>query len=129
MSKEHAIHNEEVCDFLLSSDKYYDWVVTTAFYSALHYIRYEIFPYEEAGRTFYTIDQYYEFRKGDRRISKHKVLLDLTKLQAYSCYSYFKILHDTCFTARYVNYKVSREIAVQSRTYLEKLKRQLTKAE
>lgn len=44
MRKQHAIHNEEACDFLLSSNKFNDWVITTAFYSALHFVQHEIFP-------------------------------------------------------------------------------------
>lgn len=38
MSKEHEQHNEELCDFLIADGKFTDWIVTTSFYSALHYV-------------------------------------------------------------------------------------------
>lgn len=41
----HGQHNEEVCDLLLLQKKYPDWVITTAFYAALHFVSYKIFPF------------------------------------------------------------------------------------
>ena len=43
-SLNHAIHNKEACEYLSKEPKFSDWVITTAFYSALHFIDYKIFP-------------------------------------------------------------------------------------
>lgn len=129
MSREHGEHNEEVCDYLLNSAKYYDWVVTTAFYSALHYLRFELFPLNAEGRTFSTFEVYYNHIKKQQKVTKHKAMLDLTWSSRPDCYSFYKFLHDTCHTARYRDYKISKEIAEKSRNALGELKDKLTKTD
>ncbi|MEJ7683795.1 MAG: hypothetical protein WKG06_39235 [Segetibacter sp.] len=41
---DHAIHNENVCSYLELKKEYADWIITTAFYSALQFVSYKIFP-------------------------------------------------------------------------------------
>ncbi len=41
---EYAQHNEKACKYLDKKPEFTDWVITTAFYSALHFVRYKIFP-------------------------------------------------------------------------------------
>lgn len=41
---DHATHNEEVCSHLDDNTKYSDWIITTAFYSAMHFMKHKIFP-------------------------------------------------------------------------------------
>jgi hypothetical protein len=74
MKKQHAIHNEEACHFLLTSKKFNDWVV------------------------------------------------NLPK-----CSSYYRWLHDACMNARYNNYQVSDEKAINASKYLSELKSHLNK--
>lgn len=52
MKGKHAAHNEKACDYLLKSRLFNDWVITTAFYSALHYVQDEIFPLTEDRKTY-----------------------------------------------------------------------------
>ena len=40
----HAKHNERVCNYLGRSADFGDWVITTAFYSAMHYVRHLMVP-------------------------------------------------------------------------------------
>ena len=49
---DHAKHNEEACRELLRTGKFNDWVITTAYYSAIYYVTYELFPaqYEVGGK-------------------------------------------------------------------------------
>lgn len=42
---QHGEHNEEVCDLLALNQKFSDWTITTAFYAALHFVSYKIFPF------------------------------------------------------------------------------------
>lgn len=44
-SKEHAEHIESASVYLDSSNQYPDWVITTCFYSSLHYLRHKVFPF------------------------------------------------------------------------------------
>lgn len=79
MRKEHAIHNEAACDFLLSSKRFNDWVVTTAFYSALHFIQHELFPLINAGKSYPDLNIYYGsvLRKKQKGLTKHHATLQL----------------------------------------------------
>lgn len=44
MPLNHAKHNYEVCFFLYEKTKYNDWIITTAYYSAIHFVYYKLFP-------------------------------------------------------------------------------------
>ncbi len=44
-SIDHAKHNEAVCDHLESQTEFTDWIITTAFYTALHYLEFRLFPF------------------------------------------------------------------------------------
>ncbi len=130
MRKAHAIHNEDACNFLLNSGKFNDWVVTTAFYSSLHYIHHEIFPLEHKNTTFTNFNGYYDVMYGtsiNNRPSKHNVTIELVKNKLPNCSRFYRWLHDECSNARYKNYKVSENIANQSKRYLDNIKLQLTK--
>ena len=59
IEKDHAVHNERACDFLLSSGEFNDWVVTTTFYAALHYVRYELFPLERNNVIYNNFEKYF----------------------------------------------------------------------
>jgi len=128
-SKEHAKHNEEACDFLLNSEKFNDWVVTTAFYSALHYICNEIFPLEQYDETFNSFETYYRsnFKNAGSSQTKHSVIISLVNTKLTSCNIFYRSLYDLCMKARYSNYNVSFNIALKARRDLDNLKRHLDK--
>lgn len=121
MSKAHAEHNEEVCDYLLDSGNFHDWVVTTAFYSALHFAQDRIFPYYHSdGNAYDSFTEY--FLNCCNGISKHKATIDLVNKFDVQAGSQYKRLHDLCRTARYSSFKISKRKAQKARSTLNLLK-------
>lgn len=112
-NKAHAEHNKKVCEHLLTSTLYHDWVVTTSFYAALHFVQAKIFPFTENSTTFNSVDEYVEYKNkiSGRSISKHKATINLVKQQLPSIAKEYKRMHDTCMTVRYFHYKVKKEYA------------------
>lgn len=129
MRKQHAIHNEEACDFLLTSNKFNDWVITTAFYSALHFVQHEIFPLTHDDKKYADLNIYYGkvLKRKNKWLTKHSATIKLVHLKLPKCSNYYRWLHDSCMTARYNNYKVSDRKAKRARVYLEDLKKHLKK--
>jgi methionine synthase II (cobalamin-independent) len=125
LKKQHAEHNEKVCDYLLKSSNFHDWVITTAFYSALHHVQHEIFPLVESGKTYNSINQYYQRSK--TKISKHDLTITLVKKIIPSAYPYYKWLYDACMTARYINYKTPESFTKQAKLSLQEIKKTLKK--
>lgn len=131
VKKQHALHNEEICDFLNGHGKAHDWVVTTAFYSALHHVQHEIFPLTVGIKEYLSFDEYYDkhYFNIKNKPSQHQCTIDL-------CYEHlgievgsrYKFLHDTCRKARYHNFKTNPRLAEMSREYLVFIKGELKKA-
>ena len=129
MKKEHAKHNENACHYLNQSGKYNDWVITTAFYSALHYVQYELFPMEVGNNLFDSFNSYHRslFDYIDDRPSKHYVTIELVHTKLPNCSKFYRWLHNECITARYSNYKVPCEKSNMAIKYLNNIKVHLTK--
>lgn len=125
MRKQHAEHNEKACDYLLNSPDYYDWVVTTAFYSALHFVQHEIFPLSEGGKNYNNIDEYKTLTRS--KDSKHNLTIKLVRRHISGAYPLYKWLHDSCMTARYKRYNTSLSSANQAKGHLTRLKTFLNK--
>lgn len=60
MGRSHGEHNKCACDELIKGKKYFDWIVTTAFYSSIHYIDSKIFPYIHNKKTFRSTLSHYD---------------------------------------------------------------------
>jgi hypothetical protein len=129
MKKEHAEHNEDACNYLLKSGKFNDWVVTTAFYSALHYVQYELFPMEHHHTFYDNFNSYYDSLCDylNNRPSKHQIIIELVHTKLPNCIRFYRWLHNECFNARYKNYKVTCDNANMAMKYLCNIKRQLNK--
>jgi hypothetical protein len=129
LKKKHAEHNEAVCDFLLSSGDYYDWVTTTAFYSALHFVQHEIFPLNEGGKTYPDFNTYFQkvSKNNNKKANKHSATIELVKKYIPSASSYYRWLYDTCMNSRYVSYQVSERKAIMAKSLLVSLKKELKK--
>ena len=128
--KDHALHNEKACAFLNSKGDYPDWVVTTAFYSALHFVQDEVFPTTIGTKTFVNFENYYNghYINSENKPSRHKSTINL--LHAHidkEAGVIYKWLHDACRTARYRNFKTHPDIAKESIDRLAELKTYLTK--
>jgi len=129
MKKEHAKHNEDACHYLNQSGKYNDWVITTAFYSAMHYVQYELFPMEVGSEAFDNFNSYYRSVCNyiDVRPSKHQITIELVHTKLPNCNRFYRWLHDECFSARYSNYKVTCQKSNMAMKYLNNIKAHLYK--
>jgi len=90
MRKEHAEHNESLCELLLNNGNYNDWVITTAFYSAIHFVRHKIFPLDKydpqtgSQESFSNFNDYLNrFSRVDKN-RKHKAIKINVKDSIYS---------------------------------------------
>lgn len=122
---EHALHNEEVCK-LLSGTKFKDWKVTTAFYSALHFVRHKIFPIKQKtpdGQKF-QIDSFNQYYRGfnPKNLGKHELLMKLVETHCPDIKVEYKWLLDTCMSARYHNFNISDKVAQKVDVNLQKIK-------
>jgi spermidine synthase len=107
----HAEHNEDTCKYLRRKPDFLDWVITTAFYSAMHYLRYKMMPQTEtisSGTvTFNDFETYYNacktFHQGRHGFQAEKVRILFPEISAD--YSHLK---DICENARYYNYQYDR---------------------
>ncbi len=107
-SLQHAQHNEETCSYLAKDGhKHNDWVITTAFYASMHYLRHNIFPNKVAAFSF---EEY--CTKENIYGQKHKVMRKLVEQNCEDAIAatYNQML-DISFTARYSNYKYSNKIS------------------
>ncbi len=100
--REHAEHNEEVYNYLRQNLDYIDWVITCAFYTALHYIEYKIFPCEiiigGKKQQIGSIEEYHNFWGGR---STHASRIKAVKEKLPACRRSYEQLHNLCMTARY----------------------------
>ncbi len=121
----HANHNEEVCEYLNKRTAYSDWVITTAFYSALHFVEHKIFPLRirQNGKlfNFSNFDIYYAFL--GTNINKHKARAKLVEKELPEIAPNYNKLKDLSFTARYVGYKYDNDIAKDAKDNLEGIKK------
>jgi len=127
--REHAIHNEAACDFLLQSGDFNDWVITTAFYSALHFVHDALFPIEHEGETFQDLNVYYDkvLKPKNRKLTKHAAIITMVKANLNNSARYYRWLYDACMNARYTDYIVTNQKALLARKYLNELKVTLDK--
>ncbi len=111
---DHALHNEELCMFLCKHKKFNDWVITTAYYSAIYFVNYELFPdqFEISDRMTrcQNFAEYY-VKLPRPKDSKHSVREDLVHEHLKEIYTSFSTLRELSSTARYKTYKISeREV-------------------
>ena len=129
MKKQHAIHNEKACDYLLLSKSFNEWVVTKAFYSALHYVQYELFPVKQHNTTYKDFNTFFYrvLKRNNGTLNKHYATIRLVAQNLPACNPYYRWLHDAFKNARYSNYRVSDKKAKTARVKLDLIKRHLNK--
>ena len=103
-SLDHARHNEKVLKYLDKEPTNSDWVITVAFYSALHYVRYKIFPLTVKkangdNHIHITFDNYCSYHRYDN-LGKHEMLLGLVAEHCPEIAYEYNQLKDMCWTAR-----------------------------
>ena len=110
--RNHALRNEQACHYLHKSGGFPDWVITTAFYSALQFIKYKIFPLKIDENTFNNLDAYRDYmvtNYDNHGTSSHSILRKLLNKQFKKIAAPYNELYDACQNARYVEYDVSPE--------------------
>lgn len=121
----HAKHNESVCRFISQKQDYADWVVITAFYSAIHFVEHKIFPYKENGQTFRNMEHYFiSVKHNYPPRDKHTWRKDLVAMVCSDISGSYNWLLNTCNTARYSDYHFTepREITTTAFAHLKKIK-------
>lgn len=124
---DHGLHNEEVCNLLFNAQKW-DWTVTSAFYSALHFVQSKIFPLQlktTDDKTFSVPNFNVYFRGGHHKVhnmSKHEILIELVEKYCPDIAPDYCWLHDTCRNARYHHYNTTEKTARRALKCLERVK-------
>jgi len=123
----HALHNELVCNYLALQTDFPDWIITSAFYTSLHFISYKVFPFEapsiEGGKTkIECIDDFMRY-KGDKRLSKHELLSNLASKKCKDISEDYDWLLNMSMTARYTNYYQSIPVANKAISIMKKIKK------
>jgi hypothetical protein len=132
-SKSHAEHNEKVCIYLDTPKLYGDWVVTTSFYCALHYLQYKLFPTKvklRSGLMLPCIDfEEYHHRMTTEfgKIGMHNRMLQIveSKCSLDISVNYSKLL-DMSKNSRYSEYKLSDDYIDEAKTRLAEIKKYVT---
>lgn len=105
----HAQHNEKLSKELFAGGVFFDWVITTAYYSSIYYVCYALFPdqYEIDGKLKQCVnfDDYYN-KLPPPRDNKHSTRLDLVADKMPEIHTQFATLKDSCWTARYKRYRM-----------------------
>lgn len=127
--RNHGLHNFEICEHLVEQKpgKFNDWIITTAFYSSIHYIYSELFPgkYDvegTPGKDYKTFESLYADYRRSNNISKHDFTEHSVNEYLDTIQYDFKFLKDSCHTARYSNYKVDNEKASDAMESLLRIK-------
>lgn len=101
-SLDHANHNRDACVNLRDGNIYHDWCITTAFYSALHYVNLKIFPFKLSHSiTCTTISQ---SQKALKTKDLHETRAKMVELQCSSIAKQYRWLKEQAHNARYVKY-------------------------
>ncbi len=123
----HAQHNEKVCNFLNQKAEFADWIITTAFYSSLHYVRHKVIPHTHTDKSGNT-NTYPDFEElfnnfrndGEGRHGFQKRWVDSSLSEIKFEY---QRLYELSQNARYYNYNYQRDDAEKARGYLNTIKK------
>ena len=109
-------HNEKACLYLQKSNEFNDWIITTAFYSSLHFVKYKAFPVKVDNIEFNNFDTYfdYELKQANYGKSPHNILKKLLNKKFKNIAPAYTELYDTCHNARYLNYQVDKREVEQA---------------
>lgn len=118
----HGEHNKKVCDYLhlRCEEKFNDWIVTTAFYSSIHFLDHALFPCKFEGNDFNNINEAHNHLRL-RSSSKHQtrdILLNKIMPKHKADYSF---LIEESQNARYSNYQVNDLVAAKAVRSLESI--------
>lgn len=123
--EEHAQRNRTLSIQLLEQGTYLDWVVTTSFYSSIHFIENNLLPTTIDGNT---CSQLYDVKKVYKADNLHQTRewLCQDKL-TFDTASKYKWLSDNSKNARYTSYKISKAVAEKALKNLDIIEKECKK--
>ena len=114
--KEWGDRNQELSNLLLDGKKYYDWVVTTAFYAAIHFVEDFVLPINISGKNCDDIaDVKSAYKMDGRHAARERLVFDKINSAIGARY---KWLDDQSRNARYKTYKLHAPDALKAQEYL-----------
>ena len=116
----HGERNKELCEHLLVGKVYYDWVVTTAFYSSIHLLENKLLPVNIAGSVCNNIS---EVKKAYNLRGRHTARETLVQRESndITIAIKYKWLDDRSRFSRYTTYKVTAAEASKASQYLNEI--------
>lgn len=122
---DHAKHNEKVCNYVSKKEEFCDWIITTAFYSAVHYVRHYMLPIKHTnGVTYDCFEKYFSSSKyadeGRHGFQNRFVTHNIPEIAAE-----YKQLHDWCTNARYFEYNQPRNLSNYAKDNLKQIKKHI----
>lgn len=115
--KDFGIRNRELSEKLFDEKVYFDWSVTTAFYSSIHFVEDVIFPTNIDGITCNNIAEAKSVYKiNGRHATREKLVFDKINTSVGARY---KWLDDNSRNARYKTYKIRPDMAEKAKEYLK----------
>jgi len=116
--KEHGERNQKLSNKLLDQNVYYDWVVTTAFYSAIHFVEDKILPVNILGQNCKNI---FDVRKVYKMNGRHEARERLVCTFLTQIAAQYKWLDDNSRNSRYTTYKITKTQAEKAKQYLNEI--------
>jgi len=117
--KEHASHNRELAQILLDGKKYYDWCITSSFYSALHFVDIAIFPFKLSHDI--TCHNLREAQQKLMTPDLHETRARMVQLQCSEISKAYRWLKDQAHDSRYVTFKFQHSQADKALTFLKQI--------
>ncbi|MEZ5001864.1 MAG: hypothetical protein R2730_02405 [Chitinophagales bacterium] len=114
----HGERNKKLSEDLLSGKVYLDWVVTTAFYAAIHFVEDKILPCTINSKKCNNIA---EVRSAYKSKGKHAAREKLVIENLPNIAVQYKWLDDKSRYARYTTFKVTSSEAAKANQYLNEI--------
>jgi hypothetical protein len=117
----HAERNKSLAEDLKNGKQYYDWVITTSFYSSIHFLENKLLPINIGANT---CDNIQKVKNAYNLKGRHIARLKLIQINAPMEIAVgYKWLDDRSRFSRYTTYKVTPTEADKALQYLNKIEK------
>lgn len=116
--KQHGERNKELSKSLYDGKKYYDWAVTTAFYSVIHFIEDKVLPCRIGGIECKNIN---DVKRAYDMPGRHAARERLVWQELFEVGVQYKWLDDQSRYARYTTFRVNESTSAKSQQYLNEI--------
>ena len=117
--KTHGLRNKNLSEDLFSGRVYYDWSVTIAFYSAIHFVEDKILPCEVHNHSCKNInDVKSAYNMNGRHAARERLVFEKLDLETGA---YYKWLDDKSRFSRYTSFKVTSGETEKALLYLSEI--------